>query len=202
MATAPALSPAVSRARLACGVQFTLTYDGPLKPSGRAPDVQHIREHLDPQLRDLWSYEPLSHALGPEGFMGTIHQDVTVGAQHFRPLVQDALKLTAHLEVLMLKPGQPGGVVRERGDIDNRLKTLFDALSAPATAQQVQFSELGSSKDAPMYVVLEDDRLITGVRVTTDRLLGASRREDVRLVITVTLKATSLIYANMPLVSY
>ena len=50
--------------------------------------------------------------------MGTIHRDVTVSGQHFRPLVQDASTLTANLEVLMLKPGQRGGLVRGRGDID------------------------------------------------------------------------------------
>lgn len=134
--------------------------------------------------------------------MGKSHRDVSIGGQHFRPIVQDELKLTAHLGILMLKPGQPGGLVKDRGDIDNRLKTLFDALSAPATAQQVQSSDLGKSKEDPLYVVLQDDRLVTAVNVTTDRLLGAHSLDDVRLVITVTLKATSLIYGNMPLVSF
>jgi hypothetical protein len=182
-------------------VHFTLTYQGRLKPSGRAPQVQAIREALHPQLVDLWSREPLADAFGSSGWLGGISVDVAVGGQHFRPIVHDNLKLTAEVDVLMLRPGRAGAVVQERGDIDNRLKTLFDALSAPATAQQVQPSNIGCSATDPTHVLLQDDRLITGVTVRADRWLGRVDPDEVFLVIGVRLKATSLIWANLALVS-
>jgi hypothetical protein len=54
-----------------------------------------------------------------------------VGQNHFAPLVTDKLHLICDLKVTMLRPGEPGGVISV-GDIDNRLKTLFDALSIPS----------------------------------------------------------------------
>lgn len=182
-------------------MQFTLTYDGDLKTGGRGPDVQRIREALHPQLKDLWTCKPLCEALGPRGFFGAISTDCSIGGQHFRTLVHDDLLLGAHLDILMLKAEPPGSVVKQQGDIDNRLKTLFDGLSAPVTAQQVQPSQLGVTKDDPVYVLLQDDKLITRVNVETDRFLGAPYSDKVRLIIRVTLRASSMIWANMPLLA-
>jgi hypothetical protein len=53
-----------------------------------------------------------------------------VGDQYFLPLVSSKLKLAAELDVLFLRSGR-AGVLRGQGDIDNRLKVLFDGLSVP-----------------------------------------------------------------------
>ena len=50
-------------------------------------------------------------------------------------------------------------------------------------------------------VAAKIDRLITGVTVTADRWLGRVDPDEVFLVIGVRLKATSLIWANLALVS-
>ncbi len=57
-----------------------------------------------------------------------------------------------------------------RGDIDNRLKTLFDSLRMPSPSQECGQESPGEAED-PFYVLLEDDETIANVSVTTDRLL-------------------------------
>jgi hypothetical protein len=42
-------------------VRFTLNYDGPLPSRGNASHKKQIREALDPQLRELWTHEPLTN---------------------------------------------------------------------------------------------------------------------------------------------
>ena len=96
--------------------------------------------------------------------------------------------MTCGLNILFLRRDSPGKVI-SGGDIDNRLKTLFDALSIPNRSQIVGTPE---SNESPFFCLLEDDSLITEVRVETDRLLtplSANKNEnDVVLVIGVEVK--------------
>jgi hypothetical protein len=43
-------------------VLFTLIYEGSMTPNAKAPEVHRIREQLHVQLRELWTYAPLSEA--------------------------------------------------------------------------------------------------------------------------------------------
>jgi hypothetical protein len=75
------------------------------------------------------------------------------------------------------------------GDIDNRLKTLFDALQIPDANQDYQ-SNPPAADERPLFCLLENDRLISKVTVETDTLLEDIRDQpydehDARLVITV-----------------
>ena len=70
-------------------------------------------------------------------------------------------------------------------DIDNRLKTLVDALKVPDTA-----NGLGSPSGDPIYCLLDDDRLISEIRVVSDQLLLLPKEttvteNDVFLVVSV-----------------
>lgn len=58
----------------------------------------------------------------------------------------------------------------KNGDIDNRLKTLFDALRMPHGGQEIG-AETPRPDEDPFYVLLQDDESIADVSVTTDRLL-------------------------------
>jgi len=82
-------------------------------------------------------------------------------------------------------------------DIDNRLKTIFDALQMPGSLNDL--GARGSKgqirpkpNDDPFYVLLQDDRLITHVSVTTDTMLeavpNAPKETAVRLVIHATIR--------------
>ena len=108
------------------------------------------------------------------------------------------LHLTAELDVLLLRPESAAGPI-VRGDIDNRLKTLLDALSAPAHAQQVPEGARATSVDQPLHTLLQDDRLITRVTVETDRLLERAPTDWNRVILRVTVKTRRLTYGNIDL---
>jgi len=88
------------------------------------------------------------------------------------------------------KVNQPGGIVKHNGDIDNRLKVLFDALKYPHETQEVENAPQGADEN-PCFCLLEDDQFIDHVSVTTDRLLtpleGTESEHDVSLIIHVTI---------------
>ena len=67
----------------------------------------------------------------------------------FAAVVSRSLGLRAELDILMLRPSSPGDLVN-KGDIDNRLKTLLDGLSAPAQPSQVPDGMRATSKEDPM----------------------------------------------------
>jgi hypothetical protein len=94
------------------------------------------------------------------------------------------------LDILFLRRDSPGGLVENGGDLDNRIKVLFDSLKVPDRGSMGAF-EPKDGQD-PFFCLLSDDRLITDVSVTTDRLLSPmdtdERIHDVVLILTVTAK--------------
>jgi hypothetical protein len=108
-------------------------------------------------------------------------QPIERGGRQFLPLIRDTFALNCGLKILFLRKEEPGRVY-QGGDLDNRLKTLFDALSVP---NQDQIVADGGEPDAPIYCLLEDDRLITKVEIDTHQLLSAAdaSRHEVHLVV-------------------
>src|ERR1019366_5564837 len=94
------------------------------------------------------------------------------------------------------------------GDIDNRLKTLFVALQIPQSCSDI---DPPAQNDEYLLVLLENDNLITDVRVTTDRLLtpyvatpgsGPSHPENVvHLVINVKVHPDIVLFENVAFLS-
>lgn len=90
-------------------------------------------------------------------------------------------------------------LVHSGGDLDNRLKVLFDALRVP-TAGEVAGFEKAADEEPYFYCLMEDDALITDVAVTTDTLLSSyetGHENDVHLVIKVRVKPTEFSYENL-----
>jgi len=93
------------------------------------------------------------------------------------------------------------------GDLDNRIKVLFDALRVPQDDNEVRGLEPENDDERGTFLCLvEDDKLITGFRVTTDRLLEPAKSEeeqnDVRLIINIEIKAINLTPENMAYFSH
>ena len=88
----------------------------------------------------------------------------------FLPLSKDEWHLRCSIDVLFLRREKPGRIFMKNGDIDNRLKTLFDALRMPHSGQEVGTESPRPDED-PFYILLQDDEAIADVSVTTDRLL-------------------------------
>ncbi len=185
-------------------MRFTLTYKGELPSRGKAVPRHALRRALHPQLRQLWMHPPLSacgHWLDP-GVSGDQAGAAlfTRGGHQFAVIVRRDIRLVAELDVLLLRPEQPGSILQD-ADIDNRFKTVFDALCYPQQDQQVPGDWHPGPEEEPLFCLLEDDRLVTRVTLDTDRLLAAENPEHVALTIRVQLRAFSPTWASVLLLS-
>jgi hypothetical protein len=123
-----------------------------------------------------------------------------IAGTDFSSLVHPQLKLYAELDILVLRPEAPGAVISHSGDIDNQLKTLFDALRRPAESSELPSSWSPDEDEKPLHCLLDDDKLITRVNVETDRLLTRSDDpKDVEVTIRVTVKAFAATWGNLGL---
>jgi hypothetical protein len=117
----------------------------------------------------------------------------------FVPLVREASGFTCALDILFLRRDNPGNLIGNAGDIDNRIKVLFDGLRMPKTVQEMGAFSVDPDEN-PFFCLLEDDKLVTKVSVTTDRLIIPQRSDenvnDVLLVIYVTVLNPSAVFAG------
>ena len=108
----------------------------------------------------------------------------------FVPLVTRYFHLLCSIHVLFLRHDVPGSVI-QAGDIDNRIKTLIDALRLPNNQTELVGSDSKPCRgETPFFCLLEDDRLVSGFSVETDTLLNPPRSggRDVKVVVTVELR--------------
>jgi len=190
-------------------MELRLTYAGELRSSRsefsnskRAHHVHKIRKCFHKQLKKLWSIHPGLVAAAP--FAGPIMSEIfTCEGFKFRPMVTKRNGLICKLDILMLRDGKPGQVL---SDIDNRLKTIFDALRMPDGPNELgSRTEIGQAMpengEDPFYVLLQDDKLITHASVTTDTMLdpldGVTPDLAVRLVLNVTIRPYHVTQDNL-----
>ncbi len=117
----------------------------------------------------------------------------------FRPIVRKSLYLACGIDILFLRHEEPMHLFEQGGDIDNRLKCFFDALSIP-DINQARAGELMCSD--PLCVLLENDRLISDFSVRSGVLLGKNEKNkyDVRIQADVTVKVLRVFEGNLCLV--
>jgi hypothetical protein len=120
---------------------------------------------------------------------------IEVGGKKFLPLIRRSFALTCSLNITFLRQEDPGSLVLQGGDLDNRIKTLFDALRMPDDPAPI--------KDPTMpevfHCLLESDALITGLNVSTDRLLVANKPANfARLVVQVNVGISRSGLYNLP----
>lgn len=189
----------------------------------RSREKHKVRKAFHKQLQELWKQNPLLRKQlewpvivmrtsanlvsypGP-GVLQLLHADKenprakpwvehladkhTKYGYRFVPLVLKEFGVTCSLDILFLRRDNPGNLIRTGGDIDNRIKVLLDGLKMPD-------SEIRGFKpephENPFFCLLEDDCLITGINVTTDRLLlpvgGDENVHDVLIEILVKTRA-------------
>ncbi len=167
---------------------FRLFYKGPLNSNGNKDQKHEIRLAIHPQLLKLWEGAALEgHRpfLDKQSITGNILYELD--AIDYACLVTDRLDVLAELDILFLRP-QPPGAIYTGGDIDNRLKTLLDALRRPQVKNELPSEKLLKTTPNPCHCLLSDDSLITRLSVTTDTLLLDSNppSDDIILIITVT----------------
>jgi hypothetical protein len=169
-------------------MEFRLTYEGPLSSgnkSGRVREKHAIRKQLQKQLRSLWQTHPLlKQGLVKQTFFRhlnapgheTCHADNIADAYkmfgyRFLPLIRKSQGVTCSIDILFLRKDVPGGIIANRGDLDNRIKVLFDSLRIPENPTEIPPGVGPEADEDPFCCLLQDDKLIADVSVTTDRLL-------------------------------
>ena len=186
-------------------MQFRLTYQGKLLSNGNSQHKHEIRKSFHPQLRRLWEITPsLKEMRSPPLNLVEVNrlpdqprvkylaEQFSRSNYNFVPLVTRDLGVSfCGVDILFLRPDPPGAVL-SKSDIDNRLKTLFDALRMPEGKAELGGYDLPGEDERPFYSLLEDDALVTKVSVETDFMLEPIGNEfdknDSRLIITITLQ--------------
>ena len=208
-------------------MEFRLTYEGLLfatqkdpvsgQADARAEHKRDIRRKFHVQLKRLWEINPyLKHGYPVEfdwksssnpkaavSYHTTLAEwlapKYSRNAYNCVPLVRSNLSLICSFNILFLRPDSPGSVLAS-GDIDNRLKTLFDAMRLPKGAQELVGYEKPAEDEDPFFCLLEDDSLITQVSVETDVMLEPIGSKfdpnDTRLIISVRLRPYNINPAN------
>jgi hypothetical protein len=91
------------------------------------------------------------------------------GNFRFVPLVAKCFATACSLDILLLQPQGSDPLVSQAGDIDNRIKTLFDALRIPKPDETKGLTP--GEGENPFFCLLEDDALILEFHISADRLL-------------------------------
>jgi hypothetical protein len=156
-------------------------------------------------LKQQWEIEPslnhwkLADLPFMRGYSSPPIPSVVRGKFDFCPMVVKNLHLVCSLDITFMRPEEPGGILQHGGDIDNRIKTLLDSLAVPVE-NQVPPSFCPASNEDPFYCLLEDDCLVTGFQVNTERLLIPAqnpKESNVRLAIAVLIRPSQVTNENM-----
>jgi len=167
-------------------MRFTLKYSGTdLLSAGNANrrkrEKQILRQHCHKQLVRIWDDDnvlrhverrslqrpikikdrygfprPLKVRHGRPPIWGFLFRELIHGAA-FIPLITGPMEASCHLALRVGRPAVPGGIVFGGGDLDGRLKTLFDALSVPKDAGAIDAKDVTQGE----YIcLLSDDELL------------------------------------------
>lgn len=170
-------------------LEFRLTYEGKLastrgKPEpgqieGRAQHKHDIRRVFHKQLDRLWSTNPAlrmwrgldeEHRIpGKRPKLDAIIEAHETPTFRWAPLVTERLYMNCKLDILYLRNGTRGNLLSD-ADIDNRMKTLVDALKIPQAGEISPDTKPEADED-PFFVLLAKDSLVTHLSVETDVLL-------------------------------
>jgi hypothetical protein len=187
-------------------LKFTLTYEGELRlgskrgSDGRTPAdrKQALRLHFHQQLRRFWQVNNFLKGWSKrtdayssermEEFLESISPKID--GTRFIPLISRSACVDCWIDMRILRPGHD---LVNAPDIDNQVKVLFDGLKMPMTEDQMGENHKTSPDRSPnpLYVLLEDDSLVSKLTSTQDELLQpvSSKHEveknDVRVLIDV-----------------
>jgi|HubBroStandDraft_6_1064221.scaffolds.fasta_scaffold69773_2 hypothetical protein len=193
-------------------MRFPLFFEGSLPSSGNSDPTRPrpsklqaiwaIRDAIRPQLDRLFeTHQALSGRSGASrAARHALIPPIMIDGHRFYALVRNRLKLKCGLKIDLLVNHEPATVVTQHGDLDNRLKTLFDGLRVPTSQQEIKGHTTPGALEKDQYIcLLENDAVITGLHVDTMRNLGSpldAGGDHVRLNIMVTIEPLEPIFEN------
>jgi hypothetical protein len=116
----------------------------------------------------------------------------------FLPIVRRSLYLACAIDILFLRHENADQLL-EGGDLDNRIKCFFDALTIP-NREQAKAGEAPHAR--PLCCLLENDRLISDFSIRTAGLWGKeeAHKYDVRIQADITIKVLRVSPQNQCLI--
>jgi hypothetical protein len=150
------------------------------RPGNRAPAISGNATPFDDG-----SQIHQARMIMPDMFVN-LCEPISHGPKSYVPLVRKSLDLNCGIDILFLRQGDPGALVNQGGDIDNRIKTLLDALKMPDSDASSKWPQRADVT----HCLMESDTLVSDLNVSTDRLLFSQTEKpnEVHLVIEVEIK--------------
>ena len=148
---------------------ITLFYRGKLKANGDARHKHDIRLAFSPQLKRYWESINILFRTLVSGNCRQLEEGkrtVSYGGLSLLPLIRVADNRPVQLNVQILQPAKTAVLLSTGGDIDNRLKTLLDALQMPDENQANAVAGTGDR----LFCLLENDKVVNQVNITTRQL--------------------------------
>jgi len=158
-------------------MRFTILYQGRIPASGNVEQISNIRsnEYLQSQLAAL-------HTVTKKVY--DTDNKLVVGDTQFTAILPIGWVCSA--EIVLLR-ATPLSLISGLPDIDNTLKTLFDALCAPAGSTLPQ----GSPTARSSFVVALEDKQLSSISVSSDHHWNAKSDDDLAIV-RITTQETSI----------
>jgi hypothetical protein len=149
-------------------MRFTLIYKGRIPSSGSNDQIVAIRTnpYFQAQLAAL-------HAVTAKKF--DTDNKLIVGGTKFTAVLPIGWVCSA--EVVLLR-ATPTTSISGLADIDNTLKTLFDAICAPAGASAAPSTQCENA----CFVVALEDKQLSSIAVSSDHHWGAKSDEDIAFI--------------------
>lgn len=180
-------------------VQFHLLYSGPLHASGSTAEKLAIRRVFHVQLSRLWqlnanlrlmaqrigvdaliaearrtqsdfAYTPTMNSAAIQRGLETIGANWSRHGFNYAPLVTSELCLRCKLDILFLRMEEKDYIL-QGGDIDGRIKTLFDALRIARERNELPKGAAPLPDESPFFCLLENDDLVSEISIVTGQLL-------------------------------
>lgn len=203
-------------------MEFCLHYYGELKSHDTAAGKHLIRQTLHPQIQSLCRSPPFSYYFSDDrngernrtrkpktGDPEEVTVDdmlylepmyVELGSKRYWFLISEDLATVADLRITILLPHETGHIVHNGGDIDNRIKTLFDALRVPSAPSEIPSSDSFDYTNGGMYCLLRDDKLINRVAIQSYQDHDPKDPDSVKCLIEVETKITVALGTNLAFV--
>lgn len=150
-------------------MRFTIVYKGRVPVGGPTEQIRS-NPYLQSQLSAL-------HAVTSKRY--TEANNLVIGDTKFTSIIP--ISWVCAVEVILLR-ATPHANISGLADIDNALKTLFDALCAPAGASTPK----GSPHKKTCFVVALEDKQFSSVTVSSDHHWGAKSVDDSTIIRVVT----------------
>lgn len=181
-------------------MEFCLYYQGKLKSRDGAAGKHAIRQSLHSQLKSLSQSDTFRLVFEPDwdGKRAAKEPPMFVerGGKRYWFFVSEHLATYANLSLTLLVPHETTRIIHNGGDLDNRVKTLFDALRVPAADSEIPASDTFDYRDG-MYCLLQDDKLINRVTLKSYQDHSPVEADHVRCIIEVETKITRAMWGNL-----